>query len=180
MRGDAARPARWSCSGLFQSAPRTFMRGDVSLLQDAIRKLSFNPRPALSCGATLTALHIDCLRTVSIRAPHFHAGRPGSGLVPTDCVGVSIRAPHFHAGRRVCSDAHARDGSFNPRPALSCGATAAPPTYCKIVSFQSAPRTFMRGDAQSWVKQPLTWGFNPRPALSCGATSFLRREDRHR
>ena len=38
---------------------------------------------------------------------------------------VSIRAPHFHAGRHIgrASFSHLT-ACFNPRPALSCGATA--------------------------------------------------------
>ncbi len=40
---------------------------------------SFNPRPALSCGATQVVVCSLATGTVSIRAPHFHAGRQQVG-----------------------------------------------------------------------------------------------------
>ena len=108
---------------------------------------------------------------------------------------VSIRAPHFHAGRRQEPRREAEGrGSFNPRPALSCGATlylGVTPTLfevsiraphfhagrlkrgnprCRGILFQSAPRTFMRGDWNPVFSWKYQTSFNPRPALSCGAT----------
>ena len=137
-------------TGAFQSAPRTFMRGDMRVIavHDGIER--FNPRPALSCGATNASQLRSTPSDVSIRAPHFHAGRR-EGLVKNVLVLiVSIRAPHFHAGR---------PGSATMDMMRSL--------------FQSAPRTFMRGDRLPGRGRQPGRGFNPRPALSCGATGTL-------
>ena len=109
----------------FQSAPRTFMRGDRWMRQLTGLAARFNPRPALSCGATSRNCSGARGYGVSIRAPHFHAGRRcasmsavatlrfqsaprtfmrGDQAAVADAVDgayVSIRAPHFHAGRRA-------------------------------------------------------------------------------
>ena len=148
-----------ACRGslpLFQSAPRTFMRGDGVGNCKPRSCISFNPRPALSCGATSSMTGNYNTWLVSIRAPHFHAGRPGQtcplitvpGFNPRPALscgatpsheqadslhGVSIRAPHFHAGRR--------------RPGQHAGPDGA---------FQSAPRTFMRGDESHDYQQLLS------------------------
>ena len=126
------------------------MRGDMRVIavHDGIER--FNPRPALSCGATNASQLRSTPSDVSIRAPHFHAGRR-EGLVKNVLVLiVSIRAPHFHAGR---------PGSATMDMMRSL--------------FQSAPRTFMRGDRLPGRGRQPGRGFNPRPALSCGATGTL-------
>ena len=100
MRGDLRDAVCDGELGGFQSAPRTFMRGDLLALSQPAKHISFNPRPALSCGATQLAAITQQIEEVSIRAPHFHAGR-------------------------------------HTWPDITHGVTL----------FQSAPRTFMRGDA---------------------------------
>ena len=130
------------------------MRGDLLIRTTRPSLRRFNPRPALSCGATAAGPGRGDLVIVSIRAPHFHAGRHagyahcftfsmfqsaprtfmrGDICPQAGCARdrVSIRAPHFHAGR--------------------------PFSYCidpKLVVFQSAPRTFMRGDGKSPEEKP--------------------------
>ena len=84
---------------MFQSAPRTFMRGDQIGVNEHFGKTSF---------ARLTTSPVT---------------------------------------------------SFNPRPALSCGATGTAEFIEHMVAaFQSAPRTFMRGDLLLLrIEELLTW-----------------------
>ena len=203
----------------FQSAPRTFMRGDRCTSPPTRPRICFNPRPALSCGATRLgiAVHLvyycfnprpalSCGATccdasivvefeVSIRAPHFHAGRPKSGLFVTRCRPfqsaprtfmrgdgpasrdprdgvVSIRAPHFHAGRHVPARRGHHPLYVSIRaPHFHAGRPTCRTQPTPACLFQSAPRTFMRGDASVSSEGNDRGRFNPRPALSCGATS---------
>ena len=182
----------------FQSAPRAFTQGDVSLKLGwrlnyvsiraprfhtgrptcyfRLNQIStrFNPRPALSHGATFLWLRKEVfsllfqsapraftrgdtrkascsfpLSYVSIRAPRFHTGRPNGFIQFSWNFGVSIRAPRFHTGRRLAGALiFKRCACFNPRPALSHGATA-----------------------EALGRKAVKIGFNPRPALSHGATT---------
>src|SRR6266852_6271370 len=108
---------------MFQSAPRTPARGDLSLANSFFRIACFNPRPAHLRGATFQSTkawrgwfvfqsaprtpargdseNLDWLasQVVSIRAPHTCAGRPKKQLCGRRLVQVSIRAPHTCAGR---------------------------------------------------------------------------------
>ena len=112
---------------------------------------------------------------VSIRAPRFHTGRPGTSRRLAAGPRVSIRAPRFHTGRpggRL--PAWLRAFCFNPRPALSHGATSrADQSVGHRRRFQSAPRAFTRGDGVVYSQVRWTGRFNPRPALSHGATLKL-------
>ena len=76
------------------------MRGNAYVPTKPTSKLSFNPRPALSCGATAGDPLASLLDLVSIRAPHFHAGQRELVEGLDACDRVSIRAPHFHAGQQ--------------------------------------------------------------------------------
>ena len=115
--------------------------------------------------------------SVSIRAPHFHAGRRRNinrirftmwfqsaprifmrgdrdGMLTGPFHTVSIRAPHFHAGRLrdTTHGAHRLHAPrFNAgRPAFSCGGPTHGATGGRhVCKFQSAPRIFMRGDAST-------------------------------
>ncbi len=74
---------------------------------------------------------------------------------------VSIRAPRFHAARpdRACTSLDALDECFNPRAALSRGATCRDAEFAVddlAHMFQSARRAFTRRD--------------------CGASLYLRRK----
>ena len=197
LRGDSMTSASSASSTVFQSAPRSLLRGDrrgiepligVESFQSAPRSLlrgdcvnskyqrlqpCFNPRPAVSCGATREFFTDPQGDVVSIRAPQSPAGRRASCVLGCCASAVSIRAPQSPAGRLICdrpssrrisgvsirapqSPAGRRQGAarrargcscFNPRPAVSCGATCShPPDW--------------------WVWEC----FNPRPAVSCGAT----------
>ena len=146
------------------------MRGDQRLWPFRLSFQSFNPRPALSCGATIILPYIFANVFVSIRAPHFHAGRPLMAA-NVDQPSLFQSAPRtFMRGDHSAQMMTAHIISFNPRPALSCGATnessvggtqgtvsiRAPHFhagrrprgggYAGDWMFQSAPRTFMRGD----------------------------------
>ena len=157
----------------FQSAPRTFMRGDVGRLElrQAIR--SFNPRPALSCGATGSAQYGRGVREVSIRAPHFHAGRR------SPCRDTSAH-PRFQSAPRTFMRGDAQGGSeaikllaFQSAPRTFMRGDFFPlPDMTQRTAFQSAPRTFMRGDFVGSIVSIERKSFNPRPALSCGATGY--------
>ena len=123
MRGDAPRHRRSPGLLLFQSAPRTFMRGDLLRRVYRRRVRSFNPRPALSCGATKKRAVRNALQAVSIRAPHFHAGRRASEPRPARWRGFNPRPALSCGATRTCPARSPSSIRFNPRPALSCGAT---------------------------------------------------------
>ena len=203
----------------FQSAPRSLERGDDCARGGAPRTRCFNPRPALSNGATrLPRGRRSCRWCFNPRPALSNGATPG--WYPGQCAfSVSIRAPLSRTGRlpqlsrRVKADwfqsaprslergdAHAileRAGikSFNPRPALSNGATfkrchsrsllygfnprpalsngatrVCQRQYQEVSEFQSAPRSLERGDWPSEGALSTFRGFNPRPALSNGAT----------
>ncbi len=160
---------RWMA--VFQSAPRAHARGDVlqcsststwhcfnprpALTRGATRtndntktpRQSFNPRPALTRGATAVSWCVAPVVVVSIRAPRSRAGRPG--LRPSQPLGlsVSIRAPRSRAGRPTAFS-HADFAWL----------------------FQSAPRAHARGDQFVALVVVVQACFNPRPALTRGAT----------
>ena len=139
----------------FQSAPRTFMRGDRDGAQHPARPARFNPRPALSCGATKILRGCVILSGVSIRAPHFHAGRHAYCW-------ADVIAAQFQSAPRTFMRGDLQGGQ----------------TTSGDILFQSAPRTFMRGDhgsmgspfvAQGFQSAPRTFmrgDFRTRPALS--------------
>ena len=163
----------------------------------------FNPCAALSRGATTcvpdsgTADRIF----VSIRAPRFHAARPVARMARRSYYSVSIRAPRFHAARPILSNrSHTPPATvsiraprfhaarhelipipyrsyqrFNPRAALSRGATPAPlPHQGSPSRLQSARRAFTRRDLAE-IRDVVRNCFNPRAALSRGATCGAER-----
>jgi len=100
MRGDRSSSAIVAGTVMFQSAPRTFMRGDTN------------------CGDRRTCA------IVSIRAPHFHAGRPFADFFLSLAAWFQSAPRTFMRGDRSTCSSERRCTRFNPRPALSCGATA--------------------------------------------------------
>ena len=84
---------------LFQSAPRSRERGDITIGFIVGRLERFNPRPALASGATRPVAARCQSRNVSIRAPLSRAGRLTSPVLLADGRLVSIRAPLSRAGR---------------------------------------------------------------------------------
>ncbi len=169
-RGDADNLQAGDQFSGFQSAPRAHARGDICSKSSKPSARSFNPRPALTRGATQFAGgHSRDIR-VSIRAPRSRAGRRHRAFTP-------VRFSRFQSAPR----AHARGDEsgvtkqlslrcFNPRPALTRGATleiggllaagivsiraprsraGRPSTagFCLGANlFQSAPRAHARGD----------------------------------
>ena len=124
VRGDVSK-SRWAEEReWFQSAPRTFVRGDVCPGQHQQQADGFNPRPAPSCGATDGQI-----------------GKARNLL-------VSIRTPHLRAGRLKIYDTIKTLDMFQSAPRtfvrgdrwLVC-------TSIPTQKFQSAPRTFVRGDS---------------------------------
>src|SRR5919108_349960 len=74
-------------------------------------------------------------------------------------------------GDIVFAEQEADGKGFNPRPALSHGATRIKATRRREdVKFQSAPRALARGDLTVSYGLKRERCFNPRPALSHGAT----------
>ena len=148
----AGRHPRWSHEMLylrFQSAPRILMRGDIPLRISVYHEIKFQsaPRILMRGDSALPARQYNLARaTVSIRAPHSHAGRPPSGIQHM-AITVFQSAPRIlmrgdHSRRTSAS----RCASFNPRPAFSCGATMVDCAWKPLALFQSAPRILMRGD----------------------------------
>ena len=161
-----------SVSVKFQSAPRSFDRGDTVELPTVTLRDGFNPRPGPSTGATqrYATVHIpltcfnprpgpstgatlgcrrDCrLPGVSIRAPVLRPGRlPGRG--PSQRIdSVSIRAPVLRPGRPPLNFPPLPYGTVSIRaPVLRPGRLQIRTCYVRIAEFQSAPRSFDRGDA---------------------------------
>ena len=135
------------------------MRGDMRPRSTLTSRITVSIRaPHFHAGRRRVASSADSCHDVSIRAPHFHAGRPDACRhAVAQSKSVSIRAPHFHAGRlRRTGAVGSRRRCFNPRPAFSCGATD----------------TLASGS-------PTGTSFNPRPAFSCGATAIVFEVDRH-
>ncbi len=127
--------------------------------------------PLFRAGRSALVDARELVPAVSIRAPLFRAGRFSQEWGFRGVGAVSIRAPLFRAGR--CGSVQRprdRYGGFNPRPALSSGAIAIrrlreelvfvsiraplfragryqlPLRVCVEIKFQSAPRSFERGD----------------------------------
>ena len=100
MWGDPPSPSGDCHTVEFQSAPRSLERGDPPEAGTCWTGCCFNPRPALSGGATRIRVKWAYGRKVSIRAPLSRAGR----LWPVDSEAahrrVSIRAPLSRAGRQ--------------------------------------------------------------------------------
>ena len=114
----------WPSLPCFNPSPRTFMRGNAAILHDKARTIrGFNPRPALSCGATAYRREYGDHLAVSIRAPHFHAGRPAHKLQYSGPKCFNPRPALSCGATDVERSLYAVGVSFNPRPALSCGAT---------------------------------------------------------
>jgi len=107
----------------FQSAPRSHERGDAHFCDPSRRQRGFNPRPALTSGATIGREHDVARGEVSIRAPLSRAGRRVEEVGHRASCRVSIRAPLSRAGRLFISAKPFGKRSFNPRPALTSGAT---------------------------------------------------------
>src|SRR5436190_1341540 len=86
-------------------------------------------------------------RPVSIRAPERAPGRLPSNCKLSAVNTVSIRAPERAPGRPAWLRANlVRLTGFNPRPGASSGATSAFTGAARIIKFQSAPRSELRGD----------------------------------
>ncbi len=88
----------------FQSAPRAHARGDA--ITSRFQRLSncFNPRPALTRGATLDQGVHSTVGVVSIRAPRSRAGRLDPGAIRTTQFSFQS-APRAHA-RGDCGPAN--------------------------------------------------------------------------
>ena len=97
---------------LFQSAPRILMRGDI-----------------------VAGTGISINTTVSIRAPHSHAGRPSLGPHVLTCASFQSAPRILMRGDR--DDRKLGHGlvCFNPRPAFSCGATATAVNYAATTTY---------------------------------------------
>ena len=131
----------------FQSAPRSLERGDQTEAEASGLIAGFNPRPALSNGATAPTSQPLPAGAVSIRAPLSRTGRPrGSDAARSDCP-VSIRAPLSRTGRHRHHAAWEVDGAVSIRAPLSrTGRRLRPWWSASNEMFQSAPRSLERGD----------------------------------
>ena len=113
---------------MFQSAPRSHERGDRRRLAWAAGAACFNPRPALTSGATLF-VNIPSIIHRFQSAPRSH-----------------------ERGDMTATGARRHWLGFNPRPALTSGATRYRPRPRQSNQFQSAPRSHERGDWTSLLQ----------------------------
>ena len=132
---------------LFQSAPRSYPRGDSKASMSPPESRSFNPRPGVTPGAMLLLQFFDVFAVVSIRAPELPPGRSQNRRLRAVAGRVSIRAPELPPGRFASG-------------------TVMPEWYFQ---FQSAPRSYPRGDRDQPRDCTLRAGFNPRPGVTPGA-----------
>ena len=146
MRGDR-QPSCRPVFAPFQSAPRSLMRGDLMRARCSPLHWSFNPRPAVLCGATFAPAYRGLVTYLFQSAPR--SVMRGDDLSCTCDDGRKFQsAPRsVMRGDLFQWEITATGICFNPRPAVLCGAT--PPCHCSTCN---------------------ELGFNPRPALSCGAT----------
>ena len=140
------RPA---LADLFQSAPRSFDRGDHRTSTGGRGRACFNPRPGPSTGATCMLPGLLGPDFVSIRAPVLRPGRlQGSGEV-TAHEQVSIRAPVLRPGRLDLVERWATLHKFQSAPRSFDRGDLTPKQKGIIcMLFQSAPRSFDRGDCR--------------------------------
>ena len=126
-----------------------FARGDQTAARTDGGHQRFNPRPALSRGATGDGDRTGSHYVVSIRAPRFRAGRLARHRPARQQRRVSIRAPRFRAGRHVGAGAAESESVFQSAPrAFARGDRHQYETAAPSVTFQSAPRAFARGDTR--------------------------------
>ena len=76
LRGDLPPTCKAPVTPLFQSAPRSELRGDVQVKAFLTDCCCFNPRPEASSGATYDNSTVFKILKVSIRAPKRAPGRP--------------------------------------------------------------------------------------------------------
>ncbi len=134
---------------MFQSAPRSYPRGDPHAPCSGFPFPCFNPRPGAIPGATSGCCyprhHRGCFNPRPGAIPGATHGKAGQGQ-PRQ---VSIRAPELSPGRPVVIPAIRREPKF-----------------------QSAPRSYPRGDRWRGWPMPRPRSFNPRPGAIPGATKL--------
>ncbi len=148
LRGDPRPLEAPALATPFQSAPRSELRGDLRAINTVTGLACFNPRPGANSGATASINEVDPAWPVSIRAPERAPGRPprsGRKHLGND---VSIRAPERAPGRPVLIPQSLDLISFQsaPRSELRGDPRCAPLVKPKTL-FQSAPRSDLRGDS---------------------------------
>ena len=86
--------------GVFQSAPLTKARGDLTISEKAkaIGRVSIRS-PHQSKGRPYKVRYTTYDMSVSIRSPHQSKGRPGLVRLDNRVIAVSIRSPHQSKGR---------------------------------------------------------------------------------
>ena len=166
--GATKLPTQAPTNASFQSAPRSLLRGDTYLCGYTVfhGKVSIRApqSPAGRLGSSRpTLVSLD----VSIRAPQSPAGRRKGTSVTCRIRNVSIRAPQSPAGRQGLRLGRVDYDGFNPRPAVSCGATILAQLQTSAGLFQSAPRSLLRGDqiSQGFVVAVTQFQSAPRSLL---------------
>ena len=183
-------------SDQFQSAPRSFLRGDSGLTKQELRKTvsirapqspagRLNPLVCWRITVSFQSAPRSLLRGDRSNPPGWRTSPAGFQSAPRSLLrgdlrprlqdgrhdSVSIRAPQSPAGRQYPPPPLPPQAGFNPRPAVSCGATyqalgsrralynvsiRAPQSPAGrrqdrwfdhwTIRFQSAPRSLLRGD----------------------------------
>ncbi len=152
-RGDSRSTARYQRLALFQSAPRSFDRGDLPGAQPPARD------------------------RVSIRTPVLRPGRPKTEAARANAKKVSIRTPVLRPGRLSGSGGHDQTFTFQSAPrSFDRGDTCFSRTRTPFHGFQSAPRSFDRGDQPSYPSKPgMVFQSAPRSFDRGDGTSLLKR-----
>ena len=124
-RGDPFGQNRMAHAHCFNPRPAITHGATVDCRLRIGSSCGFNPRPAITHGATHIAATAWAARDVSIRAPRSLTGRPSVSSRRICTCHVSIRAPRSLTGRPqiVQTPRTARPQCFNPRPAITHGAT---------------------------------------------------------
>ena len=153
-------PSPW----LFQSAPRSYPRGDTRESRTGTTSTSFNPRPGAIPGATRRHPGNPQGAQVSIRAPELSPGRPLARMAHAPASEFQSAPRSYPRGDQTPASGTATLFCFNPRPGAIPGATwNAPPRPPAPARFQSAPRSYPRGDGRNTRSFLPYWLFQSAP-----------------
>ena len=147
-RGDITRVAPAFVWTLFQSAPLTKARGDPSASKTRVSNRAFQSAPLTKArGDRRDGEHRGVASQCFNPLPSQKQGETSLAARLVSKVEVSIRSPHKSKGRLGRSYRSICSGVFQSAPLTKARGDAAQPPRCgPPISFQSAPLTKARGD----------------------------------